>query len=116
MKPQVAGAGTQVSEEGLDQMRGVHQRHLDNLSAAVSLAGEMARALQAGNPFGLGEDGSAAYRSASALTNALHTAVQDERDNLEKLWANFRTWGELVTNTDLGAAQSIASAAPHGER
>ena len=116
MTSQVAGGGTQVSEEGLDQMRGVHQRHFDNLSGAVSLAGEMAQALQAGNPFGLGEDGSAAYQSASALTSALQTAVHDERDNLEKLWAHFRTWGELITNTDLGAAQSIASAVPQKER
>ena len=114
MTSQVNVSGTQVSEEGLDQMRRVHQQHLDRLDAAVSLAQGMAQSLQTGNPFGLGEDGSAAYQSASALTTALSEAVVREKDNLEKLWGNFRTWGELITNLDLGAAQSITGAVPEG--
>lgn len=114
MTSQVNVSGTQVSEEGLNQMRRVHQQYLDRLGSAVSLAEATAQSLQAGNPFGLGEDGAAAYQSASALTGALSEAVRREKDNLEKLWGNFRTWGELITNTDLGAAQDIAGAAPEG--
>jgi hypothetical protein len=110
------GGGTQASEEGLCQMRAVHQRHLDALDSAVSLADEMAQALQSGNPFGFGQDGAAAFESANALTTALHVAVRQERDNLEKLWGNFRTWGELIANTDGEAAQSIERAAPEGGR
>ncbi|MGL6236210.1 MAG: hypothetical protein ACRC20_12795 [Segniliparus sp.] len=116
MTSQVNTGGTQVSEEGLDQMRRVHQQYLDQLGAAASLADGMAQSLQGGNPFGLGEDGSAAHQSASTLTGALSEAVRREQDNLEKLWGNFRTWGQLIANTDLGAAQSIAGAAPEGGR
>ncbi|ADG98680.1 hypothetical protein Srot_2229 [Segniliparus rotundus DSM 44985] len=106
------GGGAQASEEGLGQMRAVHQRHLDTLHGAASLADEMAQALQSGNPFGSGEDGAAAFQSANALTAALRLAVRQERDNVEKLWGNFQTWGELIANTDREAAQSIHSAAP----